>query len=88
MKNKDFNLFNLFSKTFKDRKMFGFIGFDELGLMPKVSKPIRQTEETEEEENCFCEGDIRDYFIKAQMSNEETLELPEDYFNSLTKGEK
>ena len=63
MKNKDFNLFNLFSKTFKDRKMFGFIGFDELGLMPKVSKPIRQTEE-------------------------ETLEFPEDYFNSLTKGEK
>ena len=63
MKNKDFNLFNLFSKTFKDRKMFGFIGFDELGLMPKVSKPIRQTEE-------------------------KTLELPEDYFNSLTKGDK
>ena len=63
MKNKDFNLFNLFSKTFKDRKMFSFIGFDELGLMPKVSKPIRQTEE-------------------------ETLELPEDYFNNLTKGEK
>ena len=62
MKNKDFNLFNLFSKTFKDRKMFGFIGFDELGLMPKVSKPIRQTEET--------------------------VELPEDYFNNLTKGEK
>jgi len=29
--------------------------------MPKVSKPIRQTEE-------------------------ETLELPEDYFNNLTKG--
>ena len=63
MKNKDFNLFNLFSKTFKDRKMFSFIGFDELGLMPKVSKPIRQTEE-------------------------ETLELPKDYFNNLTKGEK
>ena len=63
MKNKDFNLFNLFSKTFKDRKMFGFIGYGELKLMPKVSKPIRQTEETEE-----------------------TLELPEDYFNSLTKG--
>jgi len=65
MKNKDLNLFNLFSKTFKDRKMFSFIGFDELGLMPKVSKPIRQTEETEE-----------------------TLELPEDYFNSLTKERK
>ena len=63
MKNKDFNLFNLFSKTFKDRKMFGFIGYGELELMPKVSKPIRQTEE-------------------------ETLELPEDYFNNLTKGDK
>jgi len=50
MKNKDFNLFNLFSKTFKDRKMFGFIGFDELGLMPKVSKPIRQTEEVVQED--------------------------------------
>ena len=61
MKNKDFNLFNLFSKTFKDRKMFGFIGYGELELMPKVSKPIRQTEE-------------------------EIWELPEDYFNSLTKG--
>ena len=48
MKNKDFNLFNLFSKTFKDRKMFGFIGYGELELMPKVSKPIRQTEETVE----------------------------------------
>ena len=63
MKNKDFNLFNLFSKTFKDRKMFSFIGYGELELMPKVLKPIRQTEE-------------------------ETLELPEDYFNNLTKGEK
>ena len=60
MKNKDFNLFNLFSKTFKDRKMFGFIGYGEFELMPKVSKPIRQTEET--------------------------VELPEDYFNNLTKG--
>ena len=65
MKNKNFNLFNLFSKTFKDRKMFSFIGYGELELMPKVSKPIRQTEETEE-----------------------TLELPEDYFNSLTKERK
>jgi len=63
MKNKDFNLFNLFSKTFKGRKMFGFIGFGELKLMPKVSKPIRQTEE-------------------------KTLELPEDYFNNLTKRKK
>ena len=77
MKNKDFNLFNLFSKTFKDRKMFGFIGYGELELMPKVSKPIRQTEETEES-------------LELQEASQliESVELPEDYFNSLTKGEK
>ena len=49
MKNKDFNLLNLFSKTFKDRKMFSFIGYGELELMPKVSKPIRQTEVVQED---------------------------------------
>ena len=49
MKNKDFNLFNLFSKTFKDRKMFGFMGFGELSLMDKVNKPIRQTEVVQED---------------------------------------
>ena len=73
MKNKDFNLFNLFSKTFKDRKMFSFIGYGELGLMPKVSKPIRQTEEQT---------------LELQEASQliESVELPEDYFNSLTKG--
>ena len=71
MKNKDFNLFNLFSKTFKDRKMFGFIGYGELELMPKVSKPIRQTEETLE--------------LQEASQLMESVELPEDYFNSLTK---
>jgi hypothetical protein len=30
--------------------MFSFIGFSELGLMPKVSKPIRQTEEVVQED--------------------------------------
>ena len=75
MKNKDFNLFNLFSKTFKDRKMFGFIGYDELGLMPKVSKPIRQTEEETLE-------------LQEASQLMESVELPEDYFNNLTKGEK
>ena len=75
MKNKDFNLFNLFSKTFKDRKMFGFIGFDELGLMPKVSKPIRQTEEETLE-------------LQEASQLMESVELPEDYFNNLTKGDK
>ena len=50
MKNKNFNLFNLFSKTFKGRKMFGFMGFGELSLMDKVNKPIRQTEEVVQED--------------------------------------
>ena len=42
MKAKDINVFKLFSKTFKDRKMFGFMGFGEISRMPKVDKPIRQ----------------------------------------------
>ena len=43
MKNKDINIYNIFSATYKKRKMFSFIGFSELSLMPKVDKPIRQT---------------------------------------------
>ena len=43
MKAKDIDIFKLFSKTFKDRKMFGFMGAGELSLLPKVEKPIRQT---------------------------------------------
>ena len=43
MKAKDINVFKLFSKTFKDRKMYGFMGFGEISRMPKVDKPIRQT---------------------------------------------
>ena len=43
MKAKDLNVYKVFSKTFLDRPMFSFIGFGELKLMPKVSKPIRQT---------------------------------------------
>ena len=42
MKAKDINVYNLFSATYKKRKMFSFIGFSELSLMPKVDKPIRQ----------------------------------------------
>ena len=42
MKNKDINIYNIFSATYKKRKMFSFIGFSELSLMPKVDKPIRQ----------------------------------------------
>ena len=85
MKAKDIDIYKLFSKTFKGRKMFDFIGFGELSLMDKVDKPIRQTEETEKEKNCFCEGDMRDHFTKAQMSNEDIIELPEDLINKLNK---
>ena len=49
MKNKDFNLFNLFSKTYKGRKMFGFMDYGELSRMDKVDKPIRQTEVVQED---------------------------------------
>ena len=49
MKNKNLNLYNLFSKTYKGRKMFGFIGFGELSRMDKVEKPIRQTEVVQED---------------------------------------
>ncbi len=41
MKNKDINIYNLFAATYK-RKMFSFIGFGELSLMPKLNRPIRQ----------------------------------------------
>ena len=42
MKAKDINIYNIFAATYKKRKMFSFIGFGELSLMPKVKKPIRQ----------------------------------------------
>ena len=42
MKNKDINIYKLFSATYKNRKMFSFMGFSELSIMPKVDKPIRQ----------------------------------------------
>ena len=41
MKAKDINIYNIFAATYK-RKLFSFNGFDELLLMPKVKKPIRQ----------------------------------------------
>ena len=44
MKAKDIDVFKLFSKTFKDRTMFSFMGFGEISRMPKVKKPIRQTQ--------------------------------------------
>ena len=43
MKAKDINIYKLFSKTFLNRPMFSFMGYGELKVMPKVSKPIRQT---------------------------------------------
>ena len=42
MKAKDINIYKLFSATYKKRKMFSFMGFGELSIMPKVNKPIRQ----------------------------------------------
>tara|TARA_R100001509_G_scaffold69408_1_gene38543 strand:- start:663 stop:866 length:204 start_codon:yes stop_codon:yes gene_type:complete len=50
MKAKDIDIYKIFSKTFKGRKMFGFMGFGELSLMKKVKKPIRQTEEVVQED--------------------------------------
>ena len=49
MKAKDIDIYKIFSKTFKDRKMFGFMGYGELSLMDKVKKPIRQTEVVQED---------------------------------------
>jgi len=42
MKAKDINIYKLFSATYKKRKMFSFMGFGKLSIMPKVDKPIRQ----------------------------------------------
>ena len=42
MKAKYINIYKLFSATYKKRKMFSFMGFGELSIMPKVDKPIRQ----------------------------------------------
>ena len=43
-KAKDINIYKIFSKTYNDRPMFGFMGYGELKLMKKVDKPIRQTD--------------------------------------------
>ena len=50
MKAKDIDIYKIFSKTFKGRKMFGFMGYGELSLMDKVKKPIKQTEEVVQED--------------------------------------
>ena len=49
MKAKDIDIYKLFSKTFKGRKMFGFMDYGELSSMDKVNKPIRQTEVVQED---------------------------------------
>ena len=51
MKAKDINIYKLFSNTYKDRKMFGFIGFGELKLMPKVTRPIIQIQKNQKGNN-------------------------------------
>ena len=50
MKAKDIDIYKLFSKTFKGRKMFGFMDYGELSRMDKVDMPIRQTEEVVQED--------------------------------------
>ena len=49
MKAKNIDIYKLFSKTFKGRKMFGFMDYGELSRMDKVDKPIRQTEVVQED---------------------------------------
>ena len=49
MKAKDIDIYKIFSKTFKGRKMFGFMDYGELSRMDKVNKPIRQTEVVQED---------------------------------------
>ena len=49
MKAKDIDIYKLFSKTFKGRKMFGFMDYGELSRMDKVDKPIKQTEVVQED---------------------------------------
>ena len=41
-KAKNINIYKIFSDTYKGRSMFGFMGFGELKLIPKV-KTVRQT---------------------------------------------
>jgi len=62
MKNKDVNIYNIFSATYK-RKIFSFIGFGELSLMPKVKKPIRQIS------NVY-QFPIKQYYNQKRRENE------------------
>tara|TARA_R100001510_G_C7574218_1_gene149541 strand:- start:89 stop:280 length:192 start_codon:yes stop_codon:yes gene_type:complete len=60
MKAKDINIYKLFSETYKDRKMFGFMGFGELSLMPKVTRPIIQIKQKEGNNNVKTIQDVAD----------------------------
>ena len=83
MKGKDIDIYKIFSKTFKGRKMFGFMDYGELSRMDKVDKPIRQTKDKYKE--------LDDIFSKANkykdQDDEDIIELPEDLINKLNKGE-
>jgi len=69
MKAKDINIFKLFSDTFKGRKMFGFMGYGELSLLPKVDKPIRQTKGKATMGN-HVEKFIKEKTLKLVVDNE------------------
>ena len=60
MKAKDINIYKLFSETYTDRKMFGFIGFGELSLMPKVTRPIIQIKKKNGNNNVKPIQDVAD----------------------------
>ena len=69
MKAKDFDIYKLFSDTFKGRKMFGFMGGQELSLLPKVDKPIRQTKGKATMGN-HVEKFIKEKTLKLVVDNE------------------
>lgn len=69
MKAKYLDVFKLFSKTFKKRKMFGFMDAGELSRLPKVDKPIRQTKDKATMGN-HVEEFIKQKKLKLVVDNE------------------
>ena len=51
MKAKDVDIYKLFSDTYRGRKMFGFMGYGEIKILPKVDKPIIQIEKNKKGNN-------------------------------------
>ena len=75
-KAKNINVYKLFSKTYNDRPMFSFVGFGELGLMPKVKKPIKQVSNVWNECECNNIGFINNEWLCLECG--EKIEQKED----------